>query len=140
MAWIVGTRKRKRKLLKEGPKFYTACVLKKFIELSRDPAERAAYMRMLQLLEAKKFRAFKKFPGSIGLINSEAIALVKLSSFLDSQLHWLDAETKVKGKPVYTRKVRKAFSSLAKDISYRGKWDMLSSHLIRKAARMYNWK
>jgi len=140
MAWIVGTRKKKRKLEKEGPKFYTECVLKKFIELSRSPVERAAYAHMLQLLKARKITAFKKFPGSIGLIESEALALVALENFLDAQLSELDAETKVKGKTAYVRKVRKAFSSLAKDISYKGKWDALASHLIRKAARMYGWK
>jgi len=139
MSWVVGTRKNKRKLVREGPKFYTIAVLRRFLELSRSPVDRAAYSRMLQLVEAEKFDEFKGMAGSIGIVDSEAIAMLKLAHILEANLTWLDAETKVGGKAAYAKKINAAFSALAKGISFQGKWEMFSSHLIRKASRLYGW-
>lgn len=139
MAWIVGTRKKKFKLSPEGPRVYTAAVLKSFINISRKPSERASFMRMLRFVEIGKFDEYSKTEGNIGIVNSESLALFKLVGFLERDLTWMDAETKVGGKPAYIRKVRAAFSSLSKDISYHGKPEALVSHLVRKASRLYGW-
>jgi len=139
MVWIVGTRKKKFKNSPEGPRAYTAAVLKSFMRLGRSPVERASFARMLRFVEIGRFEEFAAVPGSIGLINSEEIALLRLEGFLELQMGWLDAETKVGGKAVYAKKINAAFSALAKDISFRGKWDVFASHLIRKASRLYGW-
>jgi len=139
MAWMVGTRKKKFKFSPEGPRVYTAAVLKSFINISRSPAERAAFARMLRFVEIGKFDEYSAVDGNIGIVNSEALALLKLVGFLERDLTWLDAETKVVGRPAYIKKVRAAFSALEKEISYKGKSEALVSHLVRKASRLYGW-
>lgn len=139
MAWIVGTRKKKAKLVSGGPRAYTAAVLNAFIRLSRSPAERAAFARMLRFVEIGKFDEYSAIDGNVGIVSSEGMAFLKLSGFLERDMSWLDAETKVGGKAAYAKKVNAAFSSLAKDLNCRAKWDALASHLVRKAARMYGW-
>ncbi|MEM5814327.1 MAG: hypothetical protein QXD77_00745 [Candidatus Aenigmatarchaeota archaeon] len=140
MAWIVGTRKKKMKLSPEGPRVYTAAVLRAFSNASRSPAERASFARMLRFVEMGKFDEYAAVDGNIGVVSSEEMAVLKLAGFLEKDLTWMDAETKVGGKAAYVRKVRAAFSALAKEVSYQGRWDALASHLVRKAARLYGWE
>jgi hypothetical protein len=139
MVWMVGTRKKKEKLVSEGPRFYTAAVLRSFIRLSGSPIERAAFGHMLRFVEIGGFDKYRAVDGNIGIVNSEEIALLKLAGFLEKDLTWIDAQTKVAGRAAYVKKVRQAFLALAKEMGYRGKWDVLTSHLIRKASRMYGW-
>jgi len=71
MAWMVGTRKKKMKFSPEGPRVYTAAVLKSFINISRSPVERAAFARMLRFVEIGKFDEYSAVDGNIGIVNSE---------------------------------------------------------------------
>jgi len=139
LARITGTRKNKHAFTVEGPRAYTAAVLKSFIGLGRSPAERAAFGRMLRFVEIGRFDEYSAVEGNIGIVNSEEIALLKLAGFLERDLSWMDAETKVSGKPAYIKRVRAAFSALEKEIGYKGKSGALVSHLVRKASRIYGW-
>jgi len=139
LAWITGTRKNKHAFIVEGPRAYTAAVLKSFIGVSRSPAERAAFARMLRFVEIGKFDEYSAVEGNIGVVNSEELALLKLAGFLEKDLMWQDVETKVGGKPAYVKKVRAAFSALEKEIGYKGKSGALVYHLVGKASRLHGW-
>jgi hypothetical protein len=94
---------------------------------------------MLRFVEIGRFDEYSAVDGNAGIVNSEDIALLKLAGFLERDLTWQDAETKVAGKAPYVKKVRAAFSALEKAISYHGKSGALVSHLVRKASRLYGW-
>jgi len=126
-------------VVEEGPIPYTVAVLEGMLQVSRDPAERAAFAKAMEILGRGCVEDYRNVPFNIGIINTKEGAMIALVAFIGSKISWMDAQTRLAGKDTYERMVRNALATLARKIKYEGRWEALAQGLVRRASAYWNW-